>query len=165
MVCVEAVLYSIMKTRHARLKALIASSSASTRATHGAEPKEWCTKMRSKKYEVIMYAAILYAVCFMNAQTSYANPPQDVKSTYDSASQMLTVTITHKSSFPSFHYIKIVEIRKNGNLVSTNRYEDQPDQATFAYSYKVPAATGDILEANAHCSLYGSKSTTLTVGK
>ena len=84
---------------------------------------------------------------------------------YDSTSQMLTVTITHKSPFPSFHYIKSVEIKKNGIVVSTNQYKNQPDQATFTYSYKVAATVGDTLEVKASCSLYGSKTVNLTVEK
>lgn len=121
--------------------------------------------IRFKNVQVLIGILILFAVCFMYPQTSLANAPQDVKLSYDSQSQVLTVTITHKSPFPNYHYIKIVEIKKNGIVVSTNKYENQPDQATFTYSYKVPATVGDTLEAKASCSLYGSKKTNLTVGK
>jgi len=78
---------------------------------------------------------------------------------------MLTVTITHKSPFPNSHYIKIVEIKKNGIVVSTNKYENQPDQTTFTYTYKVPAAAGETLEVKVSCSLFGSKTTNLTMEK
>ena len=121
--------------------------------------------IRFMKYQVWIYSVILFAVCFMYPQTSLANAPKDVTLSYDSQSQVLIVTITHKSPFPNYHYIKIVEIKKNGIVVSTNKYENQPDQATFTYSYKVPATAGDTLEAKASCSLYGSKTTNLTVGK
>ncbi len=121
--------------------------------------------IRFKTYQIFIYSLILFAVCFIYPQTSLANAPQDVKLSYDSQSQVLTVTITHKSPFPNYHYIKIVEIKKNGNIVSTNKYANQPDQATFIYSYKVPAAAGETLEATASCSLFGSKMTNLTVGK
>jgi hypothetical protein len=121
--------------------------------------------IRFMKYQVGIYSVILFAVCFMYPQTSLANAPKDVTLSYDSQSQVLIVTITHKSPFPNYHYIKIVEIKKNGSVVSTNKYENQPDQATFMYSYKVPAAAGDTLEATASCSLFGSKTTNLTVGK
>jgi hypothetical protein len=108
---------------------------------------------------------IFLAICFMHPQTSFANPPQDVKLIYDSKSQILAVTITHKSPFPNFHYIKSVEIRKSGNIVSTYKYEKQPEEAAFTYSYKVPATAGEALEATVSCSLYGSKTINLTVGK
>lgn len=121
--------------------------------------------IRLKNVQVFIGILILFAVCFMYPQTSLANAPQDVKLSYDSPSQMLTVTITHKSPFPKFHYINNVEIKKNGNLVSTSKYENQPDQATFIYSYKVMAVVGETFEVKVSCSLYGSKTTNLTVGK
>lgn len=121
--------------------------------------------IRFKTYQIFICSLILAAVCFMYPQTSFANAPKDVQLSYDSTSRILTVTITHKSPFPKFHYIKIVEIKKNGNVVSTNKYKNQPDQATFAYSYKVPAKAGDTLEVSASCSLYGSKTINLTAGK
>jgi desulfoferrodoxin (superoxide reductase-like protein) len=78
---------------------------------------------------------------------------------------MLTVTITHPSSFPNFHYIKYVEIKKVGAVVMKNTYEKQPDQATFTYTYKVAVAEGETLEVTATCSMYGYKTVNLTVGK
>lgn len=121
--------------------------------------------IRFKNVQVLIGILILFAVCFMYPRTSWANAPQDVKLSYDSQSQMLTVTITHKSPFPKFHYIKSVEIKKNGIVVSTNKYENQPDQATFTYKYKVAAKVGETLEVKVSCSLYGSKTTEFTVGK
>ena len=118
--------------------------------------------IRSKYAQVLTGILILFAVCFIYPQTSLANAPQDVKLSYDLPSQILTVTITHKSPFPKVHYIKAVEIKKNGTVVSANKYENQPDQATFTYSYKIPASAGETLEVKASCSLYGSKTTNLT---
>lgn len=121
--------------------------------------------IRFKTYQTLICSLILFAVCFMYPQISFANPPQDVKLLYNANSQILEVTITHKSPFPNFHYIKTVEIKNDGNIVSTNKYENQPDKATFAYSYKVPAKVGETLEVTASCSLYGSKTINLTIGK
>ena len=121
--------------------------------------------IRFQNVQVLIGILILFTVCFMYPQTSLAHAPQDVKLSYDSPSQMLTVTITHKSPFPNSHYIKIVEIKKNGIVVSTNKYENQPDQTTFTYTYKVPAAAGETLEVKVSCSLFGSKTTNLTMEK
>lgn len=121
--------------------------------------------MRFKNEKVLIGILILFSICFMYPRTSLAHAPQDVKLSYDSQSQILTVTITHKSPFPGVHYIKSVEIKKNGNVVSASKYENQPDQATFAYRYNVPAAAGETLETTANCSLFGSKTANLTVEK
>jgi hypothetical protein len=96
---------------------------------------------------------------------TYANAPKEVKLTYDSSTQNLTVTITHKSPFPNSHYIKKVEIKKNGQAAGSMDYKNQPDKATFAYSYKVEAADGDTLEVTATCSMYGSKTEKLIITK
>ena len=108
---------------------------------------------------------ILLILCCLYPQMSFANSPQDVKLEYDAGTQMLTVTITHPSSFPSYHYIKYVEIKKNGADAIKNTYENQPDMDTFSYTYKMPVAEGETLEVTATCSLYGYKTVNLTVGK
>jgi desulfoferrodoxin (superoxide reductase-like protein) len=102
-------------------------------------------------------------ICFVTPQNSYADAPKDVTIKYDSNSQTLTVTITHKSSFPSFHHIKNVEVKKNSALVNSNNYDTQPKEVPFTYTYKVAAALGDKLEATATCNLSGSKTATLSV--
>jgi hypothetical protein len=134
-------------------------------ATRRDDLKGRYTMIRFRTYQIFICVLIFFAVCFMYPQTSLANAPKDVTLSYDSQSQMLTVTITHKSPFPKFHYIKIVEIKNNGNIVSTNTYKNQPDQATFTYSYKLPAKAGETLEVKVSCSLYGSKTVNLTLEK
>jgi desulfoferrodoxin (superoxide reductase-like protein) len=107
---------------------------------------------------------VLIIFCFSPC-VSYADAPQDVKIEYDSSAQTLAVTITHKSSFPGFHHIKTVEIKKNAAVISTTNYDAQPAKSPYTYTYKVAAAEGDKLEATATCNLSGSKTETITVPK
>jgi len=122
---------------------------------------------RTKEISTFIFGAVFIFLIFycVFPPLTYADPPQDVKLGYASNSQTLTVTITHKSSFTGFHYVKSLEIKKNGVVVSANTYESQPDPATFIYNYKVSAAKGDVLEVTASCSLSGNKTATLVVGK
>jgi hypothetical protein len=108
---------------------------------------------------------LFFLTVFPYPQKLYANPPQDVNISYDSGSQILTVTITHKSAARSFHYIKHVEIKKNGAVISDNTYGTQPDSETFTYTYKLPAVENDKLEVTASCSLWGHKTATLVLSK
>jgi hypothetical protein len=108
---------------------------------------------------------ILLMLCWLYPGMSFATSPQDMKLEYDPSTQMLTVTITHPSAFPNYHFIKYVEIKKVGAAAMKNTYENQPDKDTFAYTYKVPAAEGETLEVTATCSLYGHKTVNLTVSK
>lgn len=122
-------------------------------------------KLSARAVLIIGGAFLFLLTIFAHPQKSYANPPQDVNISYNSGSQILTVTITHKSSATSFHYIKHVEIKKNGTVVSDNTYNNQPEPATFTYNYKLTAAEGDKLEATASCSIWGDKTATLILGK
>jgi hypothetical protein len=107
---------------------------------------------------------VLMIFCF-SPRVSYADAPQDVKIEYDSSAQTLAVTITHKSSFPGFHHIKTVEIKKNAAVISTTNYETQPGKSPFTYTYKVAASEGDKMEVTATCNMSGSKTGTITVPK
>ena len=108
------------------------------------------------------FLVVLVIFC-LYPQMSYADAPQDLKIEYDSGAQTLAVTIAHKSSFPGFHHIKTVEIKKNSAVLSTTEYDTQPAESPFTYTYKVAAAQGDKLEVTATCNLSGSKTATITV--
>lgn len=96
---------------------------------------------------------------------AYAHTPKEVTLVYNTAAQTLEVTIVHETPSPTWHYIKKVEIKKNGKSVSINDYTSQPDKTKFVYSYTVQAAKGDVLEVIASCNIYGSKTVKLTVDK
>jgi len=120
---------------------------------------------RTNQVSKIIFTLLFFALttfCF-SVPISYADAPKDVTIKYDSATQTLSVTITHKSSFPGMHHIKSVEIKKNGAVVSTTNYETQPKDVPYAYTYKVEAKNGDKLEATATCNLSGSKTASITV--
>jgi hypothetical protein len=121
----------------------------------------------SERITMMIGGAVLLCLLavFSLPRKLYATPPQNVNISYNSGSQILTVTITHKSFVTSFHYIKYVEIKKNGNVVSNNTYDGQPDEVTFTYTYKLPAVEGDKLEVTASCSIWGHKTATLVVTK
>ena len=61
------------------------------------------------------------------------------------------------------HYIKYVEIEKNGAIISKNKYSTQPAGSIFTYTYNIPAEKGDVFEVKATCNLWGHKTSTLVV--
>lgn len=105
----------------------------------------------------------LMATCLLLPQYAHADAPQDMALSYNIQTQTLTVTVTHKSAFTGFHYIKQVEIKKNSQPAEKNDYESQPGKTTFAYTYKIPAAVNDVLEVTASCNIQGKKTATLKV--
>jgi hypothetical protein len=94
-----------------------------------------------------------------------ANAPKEVILSYDAGARTLTVQITHSSSSPGMHYIKKVEIQKDGKSIATHEYKSQPEQATFSYVYPIEAAPGEVLAATVSCSIFGSATEKLTLAK
>jgi len=86
-----------------------------------------------------------------------AHSPKEVVLTYDQAKQTLEVRITHISKDPASHYIKKVEIKKNGKASGVTEYQSQPGPETFSYVYPVEIGPADVLEVTAKCSIFGSK--------
>jgi hypothetical protein len=117
-------------------------------------------RSRRATFAAVMLALLMPLTIPVSAA---ANAPSEVQLSYDTGKGMLEVRITHPSKSPERHYIEKVVIIKNGSPVSEAAYKNQPEQATFAYSYQVDAAPGDVLEAKATCSILGSKTGKLTV--
>lgn len=110
----------------------------------------------------ILMTALLLALL---PAPGWANPPKEVVLSYDQAKKTLEVRITHGVSDPAKHYIAKVEIGKAGKTVSKTEYQSQPGPETFSYTYPLDAAPGDVIEVKASCSVFGSKTGKLTVGK
>ena len=105
---------------------------------------------------------IFFFLCF-SPQFSYATAPKSVDLIYDMNTQTLSVTIKHQTLFAGMHYIKYVEITKNGTLISKNKYGTQPTGSIFTYTYNIPAEKGDVFDVTATCNLWGHKTSTLVV--
>lgn len=120
---------------------------------------------KSGNNRVIVTGLLFTAVVFLMfcPEVVIAHSPSEVKLDYDLPAQTLQATITH-TRFSDSHYINKVEIRKNGNLVNLQEYNNQSSE-TFVYSYKVTAIAGDVLEVKAYCSKFGSKAEKLAVGQ
>ncbi len=110
---------------------------------------------RFHRLSVILAACPLLIV--LSATSGLSSPPEKLDVKYVYQTQKLLVEITHNSMFKGSHYIKYVEIKKNGSIVSLNTYTSQPTGDTFAYVYSIPAEDGDVFEVTATCSRGDSK--------
>lgn len=113
-----------------------------------------------KKFGTIFVFLLIFL--FVNS-LAFAHVPEDLSLEYEKDSQSLTVDITHSVPDPSSHYVKILEIRRNGNLIKTEEYDSQPEDSSFSYSFNVSAEQGDTLQVKAYCSLYGDISEEIEV--
>lgn len=130
-----------------------------------AEENKGCTGGRRIIISAGFAVSLLFLSLVIYPISAYATAPKDLKLAYDSKTQTLQATIAHPSPVPKFHYIKKVEIKKNGEVVSTNTYKNQPDKSTFSYTYMMPATEGDVIEVTASCNLWGSKTEKVTIGQ
>lgn len=118
--------------------------------------------MKKHLWNVTLIVVWLAAGLLLPQQTC-ADPPQDLSLRYDTKAQTLSVSITHKSTFTGFHYIKQVQIKRNDEPFGIQKYDSQTGKTTFVYTYKVPAKPNDLLEVTANCNIQGQKTATLKV--
>ena len=85
-----------------------------------------------------------------------AHPPAAMQISYDPGAGELTVAITHRVEDPTGHFVYLVEIEKNGQVLERREYSEQPTQGTFTYRYPVSAIPGDSLAVTASCNLGGT---------
>jgi OOP family OmpA-OmpF porin len=121
--------------------------------------------MKKNVFQLRFLQAVLFIFLFLcfSPQFSYATAPKSVDLIYDMNTQTLSVTIDHHTLFAGMHYIKYVEITKNGTLISKNKYGTQPTGSIFTYTYNIPAERGDVFNVAATCNLWGHKTSTLVV--
>ncbi len=107
----------------------------------------------------------LIALVLIFPDPASADPPREINVSYLEAEQALRVTITHRSVFPNYHYVKKVEIQKNSESPVVKEYSSQPDKSAFTYTYKLTLQKGDRVSVKATCSLYGDKTAEIVIGE
>ena len=104
----------------------------------------------------MLILGIVISVVFLMVAPAAAHPPAGIVMSYDPGAEKLTVTITHNVDDPATHYIKKVQVKKNGLVISDPDYKSQPAKDSFTYTYDVKAAPGDTFRVIATCSLAGN---------
>ncbi|PKL60783.1 MAG: hypothetical protein CVV33_00885 [Methanomicrobiales archaeon HGW-Methanomicrobiales-4] len=92
-----------------------------------------------------------------------ANPPSDMKLTYDEQAKTLNVTIIHPVGGAVDHYIKSVSITENGKMTLEKTYSSQ-DGDTVTYTYPLTIPDGSPVSVTATCSKFGSLTKDLSTG-
>lgn len=105
---------------------------------------------------MLLFLGILASVVLLTVVPVAAHPPSDIVMSYDPGAEKLTVTITHVVDDPQTHYVKKVQVKKNGLVISDPDYKSQPTKDTFTYTYDVRASPGDTFRVIATCSQTGN---------
>lgn len=114
-----------------------------------------------KFLKIVLFGII--ACCSINV---YAHPPKDIKISFDPKTKMLTAIIVHDTLFPTYHYVKTVEVDINNKKAIEHTLTEEESKLTETVIYKLPdVKAGDIVSVEAHCSLFGQLKKAITIPK
>lgn len=114
----------------------------------------------TRMYGVVLLCGLLTFWC---GSCVLAHAPSEMTVTYHGSSHMLEVVITHQVSDTSTHFIKEIQIDKNGVFYNLSLYLTQPDKNVFRHNYTVDAVSGDVFSVTAKCNQGGSRSAEVTI--
>ena len=80
-----------------------------------------------------------------------AHTPSNITITYNPDMHKLFVTVTHPVDDPKTHYVRGVQVKINGEVISDPLYKSQPGKNSFTYSYDVMANPEDAVWVIATC--------------
>jgi hypothetical protein len=96
---------------------------------------------------ILVPAVILFF--FIAPVTAHA--PTNISIAYNPDMHKLSVTVTHPVDDPATHYVRGVQVKINGYVISDPLYKSQPSRNTFTYTYDVMANPGDAVWVVATC--------------
>lgn len=109
---------------------------------------------------------ILLGIIALGSVSIYANPPKDIKITFDPKTKLLTAVIIHDTLFPTYHYIKTVEIDINNQKAILHTLTEEETKLSETVIYKLPdVKAGDTVSVEASCSLFGRLKKAITIPK
>jgi hypothetical protein len=93
-----------------------------------------------------MHLLMVLAVtlCFL-VMPALAHAPSNITMSYNPDLHKLFVTVTHPTDDPATHYVRGVQVKLNGDVISDPLYKSQPGKNSFTYSYDVMANYGDTI--------------------
>lgn len=108
--------------------------------------------------------SVLFAIMILFQGTPVtAHSPNSMNLTYDFASQVLTVDVSHSVSDVNTHYIYQVVVEKNSVEVLTRDYTTQNSTSGMSATYNIAADHGDVLSVTAKCIQSGQITRQITV--
>jgi hypothetical protein len=96
---------------------------------------------------VLITAVILCFLIF----PAMAHAPSNITISYNPDMHRLSVTVTHPVDDPKTHYVRGVQVKINGAVISDPPYKSQPGRNSFTYTYDVMANPEDTVWVVATC--------------
>jgi hypothetical protein len=109
------------------------------------------------------FCVLLTMLLLATTGIAAAHPPGQIQLVYSEQTGELVLTVTHDVADPATHFVRQAEVRKNGEIVISERYTSQPSADTFTYLYPVPLSPGDEVVVTAECNIGGSATARLSM--
>jgi hypothetical protein len=114
--------------------------------------------------EKLLASAVLICLSCM----AFAHPPKDVILSYDSVTQMISVTVVHplkesRLADPTKHFVKDITLTVNDNKMIVEALFTQQSDDGEKSVYLLNVKKGDKVKVMANCSLAGSKTSEITI--
>jgi len=106
---------------------------------------------------------LIIFILFVFIGSAAANPPKEIKLTYDKSKKVLTVEIKHNTRDLTEHYIRKISVYKNTEEPNHFSFVSQPAATGLTKEISVDLVPGDVVRVKAVCSEAGFKEETLIV--
>ena len=104
-----------------------------------------------RKWTAVPFFLVLAAVlCFFMVPAT-AHAPSDIAIAYNPDMHKLSVTVTHPVDDPKTHFVRGVQVKINGEVISDPSYKSQPGRNSFTYTYDVMLNPEDSVWVVATC--------------
>ena len=102
---------------------------------------------------------------FLCTRPLFAHPPTDMKLAYDTKKSLLHIEMTHVTSNMNKHYIRRIEIFKNGNKEKSMTIVKQATPSGHTEDVAFTAVSGDTIFVEAFSTGGGTGQATLVIPK
>lgn len=99
------------------------------------------------RFPILVATALLALLIFPVT----AHAPSNITIAYNPDMHRLSVTVTHPVDDPKTHYIRGVQVKINGEVISDPPYTGQPGRNSFTYTYDVMLNPEDSVWVVATC--------------
>lgn len=107
-----------------------------------------------KRGNMKLFLLFVIAVCI--PFNVYAHPPRDISVQYSDSEKKLTVIVQHPSRNQKRHYVREVDILKNGKTIASKQFGNQLSRTNqISYFTIDDLKKGDEITIEAYCNMYG----------
>ncbi len=113
---------------------------------------------------IIRTAVVTFLLTVFFPLFAAAHPPANIDIEYDSETGKIAIYIAHFTPNISRHYISKVSVRRNGSVIAEEIFDSQEEAAGRSLRIRAEELeTGDTIEVEALCSIYGRKTSGITI--